>query len=339
MVNANYPVPLGLKSGHMQSAYSRLLLRRYNLDDLAPARRLSVPTDDGSGDRLTVNIHASDVTGAGLVLLVHGLGGSAESAYIRATSVAMLMAGFSVARVDLRCAGDSKQTSTLTYHAGKTDDLRAVLRRLADEPEAGVKGSDPALAVLGFSLGGAMTIKLLGEPREGLPLRAGVTVSAPLDLVAGAEHLSNAAFGMYERAVLRGLREDLRSRAPDGSVRLTPAEQRAVRRARRLPDFDNAITAPWHGWRDAREYYEVNSAGRYLPTVDAPLLLIHALDDPMIPADSYLAIDWQGLAAAGYVHRAITAHGGHVGFHQGGGRLPWYASQAVRFLAQHMPAS
>lgn len=337
VVNADFRTPRGLGNGHIQSVRNRVLPRKYDLDAVSNERTILAPTDDGTGDQLVVSLHTLPVPARGMVLLIHGLGGSAESVYVRASALALLRAGFNVARVDLRCAGASTQTSTLTYHAGKTDDLRAVLRTLASRREACAGDTHPVLGVMGFSLGGAMTIKLLGEPYEGLPIAAGVAVSAPLDLVVGAEHLRRSAFGVYERAVLRGLLRDVRTPAPDGGSRLTPDESAAVSRARGLPDFDDALTAPRHGWRDAQEYYEVNSAAPFLPSIKVPTLVIHALDDPMIPAEPYLAIDWDSLESAGYVRRAITAHGGHVGFHERGNPMPWYASRAVSFLGRNMP--
>lgn len=338
MVNAGFPVPLGLRSGHLQSVRNRVLPTSYDLDARANSRTLLAPTDDGSGDLLAISVHRAPEANRGLVLLVHGLGGSAESVYVRASAAGLLAAGFNVARVDLRGAGESQRTSRWTYHAGKTEDLRAVLRLLASSPEAIAGTGNAALALMGFSLGGAMTLKLLGEPHEGLPIAAGVAVSAPLDLVKGAAHLRRSAFGGYERAMLRGLRQDVLVPAPDGTPRLTAAERAAVDRARSLPDFDNAITAPRHGWRDAYEYYAVNSAGPFLPRIDVPALVIHAIDDPLIPVEPYLAVDWVELERAGHVSRAITAHGGHVGFHERGNPTPWYVGQAVRFLQRQLPA-
>lgn len=332
MVNADYRVPRGLRSGHLQSVRNRVLPRRYGLESAASSRVILVPADDDSGDRLVVTIHRLPQASRGLVLLVHGLGGSAESVYIRASALGLLRAGFNVARVDLRCAGLSKRTSHHTYHAGKSEDLRAVLRVLARRPEAAADGSPPALAVMGFSLGGAMTLKLLGEPLKGLPVVAGVAVSAPLDLVVGSRHLSSSTFGLYERAVVRGLRDDALSPTPDGTRRLSDEEYAAVLRARSLPDFDDAVTAPRHGWRDSHEYYSVNSALQFLPMITVPTLIIHALDDPMIPAEPYLNVDWGTLERTGPVRRAITEHGGHVGFHERGNPLPWYVGRAVDFL-------
>lgn len=338
VVNADFRVPRGLRSGHLQSVRNRVLPRHYGLEAAASSRVILAPTDDDTGDRLAVTIHRLPRAGRGLVLLVHGLGGSAESVYIRASAAGLLRAGFNVARVDLRCAGFSKLTTTNTYHAGKTEDLRAVLRVLARRPEAAADGSPPALAVMGFSLGGAMTLKLLGEPLAGLPVVAGVAVSAPLDLVVGSRHLSSSTFGLYERAVVRGLRDDALSPAPDGRPRLTDVERNAVLGARSLPDFDDALTAPRHGWRDAHEYYSVNSAVQFLPLIAVPTLIIHALDDPMIPAEPYLAVDWEGLERSGPVRRAITAHGGHVGFHERGNPMPWYVGRAVGFLSETVPS-
>lgn len=362
VVNADFPTPRGLRIGHLQSVRNRVRPPRFDLDALATARTILVPTDDDTGDRLAVTIHRRravdagrdphsdaerlrDSDSRGLVLLVHGLGGSAESVYIRASAAGLLAAGFNVARVDLRCAGLSRQTTANTYHAGKSEDLRAVLRVLAQRPEALPSGSDgpsarldaePRLAVMGFSLGGAMTLKLLGEPLAGLPVVAGVAVSAPLDLVEGSDHISGALFGAYERAIVRTLIDDAMTPAPDGSPRLSPTEQERVLAARTLPEFDNALTAPRHGWRDAYEYYQVNSAGPYLSRIGVPTLVIHSLDDPMIPAGPYLAVDWGELERSGPVRRAITAHGGHVGFHERGNPMPWYVGRAVDFLVDRV---
>lgn len=356
VVNASFRTPPGWASGHLQTVRSRAVPRRYELQRYGSRRDVLVDLDDGTGDRLNVHLHrarASSGAGkGGLVVLIHGLGGSAESSYVRASTQGLLAAGFNVARVDLRSAGRSAETTTHMYHAGKTEDLRAILRYLAEEPEAreNVIGA-PRLAVMGFSLGGATTLKLLGEPPldpslrsirrpargpvdEGLPVFAGVAVSAPLDLVVGSAHLSNTMFGWYERYVLRALRRDSLRPAPGGLPRVTDRERVGILTARTLPEFDDVVTAPRNGWRDATEYYTVNSADQYLPRIELPTLVIHAMDDPMIPPQPYLAVDWEALERGGAVRRAITARGGHVGFHERGNPLPWYVGRAVSFLSE-----
>lgn len=184
---------------------------------------------------------------------------------------------------------------------------------------------------MGFSLGGNATIKLVGEPLADLPVVAAVAVSAPLDLAVGAEHLHHMFFGLYERFVMNGLRED--TARPGPASGLSEAEVEAIRSARTVVAFDDAITAPRNGWRDAAEYYAVNSSAQYLPRITVPTLVIHAIDDPIIPAGPYRSVDWEAVEALGQVRRAITPHGGHVGFHQRGRAYPWFVPQAIGFLA------
>lgn len=210
----------------------------------------------------------------------------------------------------------------MLYHGGRSSDLRTVLRALADQPGA------TGVALMGFSLGGNVTLKLLGEPLEGLPVRGGVAVSAPLDLAVGNEHLSRRMAGLYQRFLVGKLKQD----TSHSGLALTPRERAAIARVRTLTEFDDLITAKHNGWRDAAEYYAVNSSAQFLPRITVPTLVVHALDDPMIPASSYHAIDWPELEASTPVRRAITRNGGHCGFHEQGADLPWYARQAVRFL-------
>ena len=340
LVNRSFAAPPGWASPHLQTLRSRLVPRHYDIDAVGTTRLALVDVDDGSGDRLCVAVHEPlyRPARAPLVVLIHGLGGSAESSYVRACAVGLLRAGYPVARVDLRGAGRSAQTSVLMYHAGRTQDVRAVLGHLAEQPEAASGRRAPALAVMGFSLGGNATLKLLGEPLGQLPVMAGVAVSAPLDLDAGTGHLEQAAFGLYEKFLIRGLRRDSLRTAADGRPAVTDVERDIVRTLSSIREFDDAITARRNGWADATEYYRVNSAGQFLPTITVPTLVIHAVDDPMVPVGPYLAVDWDALAAATPVRRAVTAIGGHVGFHRVGGGLPWYVSESVAFLRAAVPA-
>lgn len=340
MVNADFITPLGWGSGHLQTIRSRVRPTQVDLHRISSRRSVLVELEDGTGDRLAVQLHRARWTPdgrprRGLVVLIHGLGGSAESDYVRATAAGLLMSGYNVARVDLRSAGLSGETTLHMYHAGKTDDLRAVLRSLGDQPEAWDNPSGtPQLVVMGFSLGGAATLKLLGEPLGELPVNAGVAVSAPLDLVVGSTHLSATMFGLYERFILRSLRRDSLRAAPGGVQRVNSTERQGIRRARTLPDFDDVLTAPRNGWRDAMEYYTVNSAHQFLPQITTPTLVIHSLDDPMLPAKPYQDIDWDRLARSTGVRRLITPRGGHVGFHERGTALPWYVSRTIDFLTE-----
>jgi predicted alpha/beta-fold hydrolase len=347
ITNAAFCPPAGWYSGHLQTIRSRVLPGLFDLRAVSEQRQVLVEAADGSGDQLSVMVHRSKRFGSGgsgggarvaLVLLVHGLGGSSASDYITNTAHGLLQLGFNVARVDLRGAGLSKDHSRAFYHAGKTEDLRLVLEQLAKEPESKrPKSVEPALAAVGFSLGGNQVIKLLAEPLAGSNVLAGATVSAPLDLAVGSEHLHHMAFGLYEKYLLRALKRDSLEMRPDGSSRVSATERDRIRAAKDIVDFDNAVTAPRNGWRDAEEYYRVNSSGQFLPAVARPLLVVHALDDPMIPSGPYRAIDWADLDRGGHVSRAVTDLGGHVGFHERGRQHRWFVPVIARFLAQPHP--
>jgi predicted alpha/beta-fold hydrolase len=297
----------GWSNPHLQTTRSRLRPRVVRLPE--PELRL-VEMPDGSGDRLAVMVHETG-SDKPMVMVVHGLGGSAESDYVRLLTAGLLAADFPVARVDLRGAGESGQYSSGMYHGGKTGDLAAVVADLRRP-----------VAVVGFSLGGNATIKLAGENTPGVV--AAVAVSAPLDLAVGVEHLHHMAGGFYERYLLRRLRKE----ALRPGARYTPEERAGILAARSMVDFDNAVTAPRHGWRDAAQYYDVNSSIHFLPEVKVPLLVIQAKDDPMVPWGPYEAVDWNALATTRLV---ATRHGGHVGFH-GRDSAPWYVGVITDFL-------
>lgn len=329
LANRSFVTPRGWRSGHLQSIRSRVLPRPWALADISTETRFLAEVSDGSGDRLAVTVHTPQEgrDRLPLVVLIHGLGGSAEASYIRATARGLLRVGFPVARVDLRGAGDSGHHSVGLYHAGRTEDLRDVLRQVQTH-------SDTGLALIGYSLGGNAVLKLAGEPLGDLAVRAVVAVSAPLDLAVGVEHLHRMMFGGYERFIMNGLREDMARPGPRSG--LTPAEAAALARIRTVVEFDDLITAPRNGWADAAQYYAVNSSAQYLPHISIPTLIIHALDDPLVPVGPYQAINWDRLAAMGYVETALTPHGGHVGFHQRGKVYPWYVGQAINFFARQI---
>lgn len=324
LVNEHFTTALPWVTGHLQTIADRLTRPRHDLRSAGREVRLLVELPDGTGDVLAVRIHRplSASPGRPLVLVVHGMGGTIDSTYLRACALGLLRSGYVVARVDLRGVGDSAERSRLLYHGGRTADLRAVLRALRDEP--GIEG----LALIGFSLGGNAVIKLLGEPFEGLPIRGGVAVSAPLDLAAGAEHIHHIALGLYERFLVMKLRYD----ASGPGIALTPEQRERLGQVGSITEFDDLITAKHNGWRDAAQYYALNSSAQFLHTISVPALVIHALDDPLIPVGSYAAIDWEGLARTTPVRRAITRHGGHVGFHEHGAELPWFVRRAVAHL-------
>ena len=176
------------------------------------------------------------------------------------------------------------------------------------------------VVIVGFSLGGALALRLAQSPCCPDLVKAVVTVSAPLDLPATAERIARPRNRFYERWLLRRLKQETAPLWRDGPA----AVRAAVQTARHIHEFDDALTAKEAGFRDAADYYASCSPTNELGGLGIPALIIHADDDPWVPPPS--VVERPPLRVL------VTRGGGHVGFHGRGSRMPWYAGAAVRFL-------
>ena len=289
----------------------------------ASSESLQFAMRDGTGDTLigVLDRPARPIDGLPLAILIHGLTGSAESSYVRRAARTFLAAGFSTLRLNLRGAGASRLLCRQQYHSGRSEDLAEVIDRL-QEP-GGIAGD--GVALVGWSLGANMLLKAAAEFGVQKRIRGAVAISAPIDLAATAWHFTTRRNTVYHRHLLAAMRAEMAS-VPGG---LTDEEGRRLAAARSVIAFDDAFTAPRNGFADAAEYYARNSANGFLPQIAVPTRVIHALDDPWIPPDMYLAVDWERCPS---VHATLTRHGGHVGFHGQAG--VWSDAEAVRFLAE-----
>jgi hypothetical protein len=218
------------------------------------------------------------------------------------------------------------------YHSGETTDLDFAIRRLTSE----APGAPVVLA--GFSLGGNVLLKWLGESGSDVPpaVRAAAAVSVPYDLARGSRHINRGFARVYERHFLRSLvrkAKEKRQRFPD----IVPDVDLAALRS--MWDFDDAVTAPVHGFRDATDYYTRSSSLGWLDRIRVPTLLVSAVDDPFLPPE---VLDEVRSAARSNdaLHCEFPERGGHVGFIAGS--LPWrplyWAERRVmEFLSSHLP--
>ena len=276
------------------------------------SRRLVFPLRDRSGDRLVAywNKPASADTKP-LVILVHGLTGCSESRYMRASAGHFLRRGFPVLRLNLRGAGESRATCRFLYHAGRTADLRDAIAGL----EPALKANGVLLAA--FSLGANMVLKYVAEEGSAQGVRGAAAVSAPIDLAEAARCLlqpRNAAYHFYLLASMK-----TESMAPHAE--LSWAEREAILTARTVYQFDDLFTAPRNGFEGAIDYYRRNMALRFLKAVAVPTLVVHAEDDPWIPACSYRAFDWSSNPRLTLL---LADSGGHVGFLARDDDVPWH---------------
>lgn len=280
--------------------------------DPARSRRLAIPMTDGSGDRLSARYDPPLSGGrAPTVMLVHGLTGCEQSGYARASAAHLLGRGYGVLRVNLRGAGPSRALCREQYHAGRSGDLHALIPQLPAE----ITGA--GLAAVGYSLGGNTLLKYLGEAGAAAPLAAAASVSAPIDLFATSRRMMAGRNGLYHHWLLKLMKTE--SIAP--AAALTDDQRRAALAARTVYEFDDRFVAPRNGFASAADYYEQSKAVNFLGGIRVPTLLLHAANDPWIPADAYEAYDWPTNPAL----RAIVAPGGgHVGFHARGSKVPWH---------------
>jgi hypothetical protein len=289
---------------------------------------LSIPTLDDADDKLLGRLVRPAGTDADappdcpLVVLLHGLAGHADSVYMHKTALHLLDHGRDVLLMNFRGAGESDRTCLKHHHPGRSDDIRALF-------EADYPGRDELLrcgaVLVGFSLGGNVLIKFLGEGASPA-VRAAMTISAPLDLQATSRYLGRARNLPYRAYLLSKLRYRIRT-DPDG---LSERDSRRIFWTSSIWEFDRRFTAPRNGYDSVRAYYADNSCADELPNVDVPTAMVYAMDDPFVPSNLYRRFDWDR-------HRALrpllTDHGGHVGFNERDGAL-WHNRCLMRLLEE-----
>ncbi len=295
---------------------------------LEPDERILAPIDVGAIN-IAANHPEEGVALNRALVLVHGLGGGEDSSYMVSAARSFLNSGYSVYRMSYRGVGPSAETSQGPYSAGLTSDLRAVLRRV------GKHRPDSTIYLMGFSLGGQLSLRMLGEgdvPGSAPGKISGnapggvaacVTVSAPLDLATSQKKLERRRNHFYSRYVVDNMKNDLAGLSHP-KVKVDPKMLTSVWA------FDQHVIAPVFGFKSAADYYARVSCLPLLNRIDTPTLAVHAADDPWIPVEDYRRAVWPDNAPAGAV---ITPSGGHVGFHVSGDKKPWHEQAALAFFA------
>lgn len=321
------PAP-ALGHRHVQTFWGRLTRPRL----LVPLRRELLPTPDG--DELILD-HLDGLAGAPRVFLLHGLEGSAHSVYVQGLLGLLAGRGLRATALNFRsCARALPDLSrnvpnraARLYHSGETTDFDHLVRTFAASEPGTPRGA------IGISLGGNVLLKWLGENPGQDFLRAAATISVPYDLEAGARKLEKGLGPVYTATFLRGLRRKVRQlirRHPEAASRLDVAR---MRRARTFFDYDDAVTAPLHGFRGAKHYYDSSSSLGWVARVTTPTLCLSAEDDPFLPAD---VLGRVAANASGAVRLVATRHGGHTGFIAGPSPFRvryWAEERAAEFVA------
>ncbi len=308
------PFP-GLRNAHLQTLSGGLLPARLH----APVTRERWELPDG--DFADVD-WAEPEAPQGWALIMPGLVGDLRSPYATRMFNGLYQRGYRTGLLNYRGLSGTPNRFPAAYHAGFTRDLDLVSRRLSDRHGPGI--------VIGYSMGGNLLLKWLGEGGADLPLRGAVAISAPFHLAPAADHLSEGPARFYGRYLTRLMLNRVRRK-----FELTPPPQMPpMEKIRSLRDFDEHITAPLHGFDGAQDYYDRNSCIGGLGRITIPTLIVNALDDPLIPRGTLPNDD----ALSPHVTLELSEHGGHIGFV---GKTPfgrshfWIEDHVLEFLARH----
>ncbi len=258
------------------------------------------------------------------LVIVHGLEGSSESGYVIGTGSKAWCAGMNVVRMNMRNCGNTEALGPTLYNSSMSDDVGAVAKALV--AQEGLQ----TLALAGFSMGGNLVLKLLGEWGENAPpeVVAGIGVSPSMDLAPSADALHDRANRIYEMKFLRSLRRRIQRKAA-----LYPGvyDLGYLRGLRSLRDFDDQITARYCGFLDAQDYYTRASASNVVDRIAVPTFIVHAEDDPFI---RIVPATREKLLRNPHITYVETEHGGHCAFlaEANGYDGRWAERQAIAFL-------
>lgn len=311
VISSSYRAPRFLRNAHVQTVLPTFLPRA------RPPQSRHERLELGDGDFLDLRWH--ETGHKRLAILSHGLEGSADAIYIRSMSAALLHAGWNVLAWNFRGCGGIENRLPRSYHSGESADLRSVIDHVAGDYER--------IALIGFSLGGNITLKCIGEQAAHPHIVAAAAVSAPVDLASSARVLDERTDNrIYLKRFLNTLIVKIEAKA-----RLFPAsfDIQGIRAIRTIKEFDDRFTAPMHGFRDAKDYWARASSLPHLAKIQVPALLLNALNDPLLTTPSFPE---ELSAQSPHLHLETPDYGGHVGFldHRLRG---WHEQRVVDFLS------
>jgi uncharacterized protein len=312
-----------LRNPHLATLVAAFWPRNLSRLPIATQRMFQVEL----GTRLLAKCHwQADPRRHPVLVLVHGLEGSSESRYMLGIADKAYAAGFSVLRMNQRnCGGTEHLTATL-YHSGLSADYRAVLEELIE------KDAVPEVFFGGYSMGGNLVLKMVGELGSQAPqeLRGVCAVCPGLDLAKSSDATAAPRNLLYEWHFLLNLRRRMRRKSKLFPQRYGTTE---LSRPRTLREWDEIITAPACGYRDAAEYYDRASALRVVKQIRVPTLILAAQDDPIVPIASLLQPE---IVSNPFVTLVTPEHGGHCGFvsRASGDERFWAEPRVVEFCRQ-----
>ncbi len=305
-----YSPPTILFNRHLETIYPSLF-RKVQMK--SPEReRIATPDDD------FLDIDWYRQGSSRCVIISHGLEGNSGRGYVVGMAKAFFSQGFDVAAWNFRgCSGEVNRQLRF-YHSGATDDLHTVIQHVAK--------NYAELILVGFSLGGNVTLKYLGEPNPHPAVSKAVTLSVPINLHTSCLEIARPANWIYTQKFLISLRKKVTEKA----LLRKELDVKKLTTIKTLMEFDDHFTGPIHGFRDAIDYYTKCSSIHFIENIKVPTLVVNALNDPFLSPDCYPG---ERFKAHAFVKFEFPDHGGHVGFalfNQKG--LYWSEIRALSFV-------
>ena len=299
------------------------LLWQPAMSDLSPnsSERVCFPMADRSGDILLGSLDKPQWPDDArpLVILIHGVTGCEDSVYILSAARHLLYRGYTVLRLNVRGAGPSRRYCGEHHHVGRTADFRRVLQQIPDDLKQN------GIVAIGYSLGGTMLLKYLGEEGNFSPLRAAASICAPIDLLQTGHHMLRPRNWLYHSYILNAQKTETLAEG----ARLSDEEREIVRSARSVFDYDDRFISPRYGFRGAEDYYSICAPKQFMPEIRVSTMVLAACDDPWIPIEHYRDFKWSDNP---WLLPVMPETGGHVGFHGDAGGQPWCNLAIEKFL-------
>ena len=309
---SDYTRPSFLFNAHLETIYPAVFRKVTS----PPYHRERITTPDNDFLDLDWIRHDSKK----LVILSHGLEGNTSRAYILGMAKVFSERGYDVLAWNYRGCSEEMNTQLQFYHSGATDDLNTVVQHA-------IKNNYSEINLIGFSLGGNLTLKYLGEEGNQLntAIRKAVTFSVPLNLYTSCLQISKPANWIYSNRFLNSLKTKIKKKAAIQNQLSTSG----IEKIKSLIEFDDAYTAPIHGFKNAIDYYTKCSSINFLDTIKVQTLIVNAANDPFLSKDCYLT----EIKNHSFVKFESPKYGGHVGFslfNQNG--LYWSELRALNFI-------
>lgn len=318
LLQSTYIRTLLLANKHLETIYPALFRPDAQIE--AKTERIELP----DGDFLDLDWYrqGSDK----LFVLSHGLEGSSQSNYIRWMAKRLCAEGWDVLAWNFRGCSDTPNRLLRFYHSGESNDLRMLLN-LTVYPT-----SYQQFFLIGFSMGGNITLKFLGEQGNDLDprLKCAVAFSVPTDLASGADHLAKWQSTVYMQRFMKSLKRKVREKA----TRYPQLSTKELKDIHTFKTFDELYTAPLHGFDSASEYWRLNSSRFFIPNIKLPTLLVTAANDPFLTP---LCYPWKEAQELPNFFLEVPKHGGHCGFSQFNNTgFYWSEERCIEFVQQYL---